>query len=470
MRAMMGQKYYLRIKIKYLVFIIYLTSSCSSSNSSKVHDAVDVYGKMNLINGTILISDQSHQQFNKSSGLSNPEYNISHSLEYNFSVGSLTKQFIATAILNICDSGDLSVNDNLYELIPDSPKKWKNITIHKLLTHTSGILDVIDPDKPKIFHDFRDNDIYFKSLKSQIVQSQSYNYSNAGYFLLGKVISLKSGISWEKYLEKIIFQKANLSSTFSDYFDKNGFHDSKIIKNRVENISIYQDGTHKVNKGINPSRADAAGIIISNHKDLHRWFNLLFSGKILSKKSTEMMFRPHVKIRKHLHYGYGWNIFKNTENYFIFHTGDTVFQKTLLMYSLKNKMLLSLNCNLFFPDTSLRCRTTDIGWNIFQISMNKKVWLPDVFSPRVFSKKDLQKAAGTFKSKLGVSKLKISPLKSYLKIYKKEPNKYLSSTFHSSDGINWSEKYGFHKIVFSKNKNSLKLYFNGTFREEYNRK
>src|SRR5271170_1443069 len=95
--------------------------------------------KMDQFSGTVLVAKNGVPVFRKAFGLANREWNIPNAPQTKFRIGSVTKGFTATAVLQLAEAGKLSVNDPVSKYIPKAPPAWNGITIRHLLTHTSGI-------------------------------------------------------------------------------------------------------------------------------------------------------------------------------------------------------------------------------------------------------------------------------------------------------------------------------------------
>ena len=159
--------------------------------------------------GSVLVARDGAVVFEKSYGFANVEWRIPNTPDTKFRIGSLTKQFTAAAILLLEDRGKLKVEDTIAPLIPSAPESWKNITIHQLLNHTSGIPDFTSlpehrvwqrsPETPEqIGRHFRDLPLEFES-------GEKFKDSNSGYILLAFIIERVLGQSYEAFLRDSIF-------------------------------------------------------------------------------------------------------------------------------------------------------------------------------------------------------------------------------------------------------------------------
>ena len=221
-----------------------------------------------------------------------------------FRIGSVTKQFTAAAILKLQEEGRLSVNDKLSKFFPDFPR-GDEVTIHHLLTHTSGIKSFTSkPDFMATVTASATNEQMidsFKNDKFDFDPGSKMAYNNSGYFLLGAIIEKVSGKSFNDYLRDTFFEPLGMHDT--------GVHTSTAVLKHEATGYGYAGG--KPTKAINwdMSRAGAAGSLYSTVEDLMRWNEGVFGGKVLSEESLKAAFTP-VKLdsgeEPMMPYGYGW--------------------------------------------------------------------------------------------------------------------------------------------------------------------
>ncbi len=253
----------------------------------------------------VLVSKGGEILYSKAFGMANLAHEVPVTTKTKFRIGSVTKQFAGAAILKLQEDGKLSVDDPLSKYIPDYPR-GDEVTIHHLLTHTSGIpsftskADFLDTAASAITTDAMIES--FKNDTYDFSPGEKWQYNNSGYFLLGYIIEKVSGMPLAEYWEKNFFEPLGMKDT--------GIHtNSEVLKHEASGYS-YADGN--VSKAMNwdMSRAGAAGNIYSTVEDLQRWNEAIFSGDILSKESRQAAWTP-VKLKDGKDnsapaYGYGW--------------------------------------------------------------------------------------------------------------------------------------------------------------------
>jgi CubicO group peptidase (beta-lactamase class C family) len=154
--------------------------------------------------GTVLVGIRGETAFEKAHGLANEEWGIRNTLSTKFLIASLTKQFTAACILLLQERGRLSVHDPISMHLPDLPEAWRPLTIHQLLTRTSGIPNY--PGDPQIKQLNRTGAtpremiglVARKPLEFE--PGTKFAYTNTGYILLGMIIENVPGLSYSDFL------------------------------------------------------------------------------------------------------------------------------------------------------------------------------------------------------------------------------------------------------------------------------
>src|SRR5262249_13039362 len=131
----------------------------------------------------------------------------------------ITKQFTATAIMILQEQGKLTVNDSLIRFLPEYPTSGHEISIHHLLTHTSGIKSYTDIDgwfPHKIVHDMTPQALcdVFSQIPFDFKPGSQFRYNNSGYHLLGMIIEKVSGVSYEQFIQDNIFRPLGMNQSY----------------------------------------------------------------------------------------------------------------------------------------------------------------------------------------------------------------------------------------------------------------
>jgi CubicO group peptidase (beta-lactamase class C family) len=242
--------------------------------------------------------------------MANYEYSVPNKPDTKFHLGSITKQFTSMAVMQLSEKGLLDVKDPLSKYIPDYPNGSK-ITIHQLLTHTSGIPDYINDDDTfwnisMYYHSIDSIIARFKNKKLEFKPGSKYGYSNSGYVLLAYIIEKVSGMPYESYMEKSIFAPLGMKDTGYDFC-------KPLVKDRASGYSLSSG--RLVNADfIDSSNLKGADGLYSTAEDLHKWDSALYTEKLVSRETLNKIFTPYPPAEN---YGYGWIIEGSTMR----HTG-----------------------------------------------------------------------------------------------------------------------------------------------------
>lgn len=258
------------------------------SYADKANNLVDSYVRSDLFSGSILVARGDQLLFRKAFGLADREWDIPNTPQTKFRIGSVTKQFTATAILQLVERGQLKLDDPISKYYTNAPSFWQKVTIQHLLTHTSGIpsytllpdfrakIAKIDRTPKEIIDLTRDQPLEFEP-------GTAFAYDNTGYILLGYVIEKLSRHSYAQYLQKNIFGPLGMNNTGYDL-------KTTIIPHRASGYTYYNQRWENASY-IAMSLPFAAGGLYSTVDDLLVWEQSL--SKVLSLASLQAMFADY---------------------------------------------------------------------------------------------------------------------------------------------------------------------------------
>jgi CubicO group peptidase (beta-lactamase class C family) len=255
--------------------------------------------------GSVLVSKGGAVVLRKGYGMADRENGVAYDADTVFSVGSITKQFTAAAILKLEMQGKLHVEDPIGKYFASAPEDKRAITLHQLLTHTSGLESDFAQDFDPVSRDEYVKRILASKLRSR--PGEAYFYANSGYSLLGAVVEIASGMPYEKYLRENLFLPAGMKDTgyrlphWPPARVAVGYHDGKRW-GRLTEKPWADDGPYWALR--------ANGGIHSTLDDMLRWHAALTGDAILSAAAKDKMYRRHVKEGPgaDTYYGYGWTI------------------------------------------------------------------------------------------------------------------------------------------------------------------
>lgn len=259
--------------------------------------------KIGQFNGAALVVKNGQVVYKKGLGLANMEWNVPNETDTKFRLASITKQFTAALILQLVEQGKLKLDGKLSEYLPDYRKDvGDKVTIHHLLTHTSGIPSYTS--LPKFFEETsRDPFTVTEFVKKyasgdlEFEPGTKFRYNNSGYFLLGAIIEKIHGKTYEQAIKENIFEPLGMKNSGYD-------HHNVILSKRASGYRKTPTGYLNA-PYLDMSIPYAAGSLYSTVEDLYLWDQALYGDKIVSAKSKELMYKPFLD-----NYAYGWGIAK----------------------------------------------------------------------------------------------------------------------------------------------------------------
>jgi len=232
------------------------------------------------LSGSVLVADRRGVILNRGYGAGLGPDTI-------YDMGSITKTFTATALLILEEEGKLSTADTLALHFPSAPSDKGGITLDQILSHSGGLPDLIGGDYDQVLRD----EFIVRFLGTPLVAKPGteYHYSNGGYSLLAAIIENVSGMPYETFLRRRLFEPA-------------GMRDTTYRVPRRDYPRVAHTMTPPVDHGSPAERLERAGgahwVLMGNGgmltttNDLYRWELALREGKILSAEVREKLMRP----------------------------------------------------------------------------------------------------------------------------------------------------------------------------------
>ena len=299
-------------KLKLICALLLLSITCSPFNivlgqslETKIDSLIlTEFNDKNGPGGVFMVAQNGKTIYQKAFGKANLESDVDLSPDNVFQLGSMTKQFTAIAVLMLEEQNKLNVKEPVSKYIPDYPL-GSRITIHHLLTHTSGIKDFT---KMKSLQDIAQKDMtpkmmvdFFKNEPADFAPGEKFDYNNSGYVLLGYIIELVSGETYENFIKKHIFEKVGMNQSYYA-------SDRQVIHKRAYGYHKKEYGY--VNKTvINFSVPFSSGSLMSTANDMLKWQNALNQNLLLSAEKTRKVFTKYkLNNGEESTYGYGWHL------------------------------------------------------------------------------------------------------------------------------------------------------------------
>ncbi|MBD3223682.1 MAG: serine hydrolase [Caldithrix sp.] len=296
-------------------------------------------------NGTALVAENGDVIYKNGFGQANMDWQIPNKPDTKFRIGSITKQFVATMIMQLMEEGKIQLDNTIIDYLPDYRQDTgKKVTIHHLLNHTSGILPYTSIpgfwtdstrnhySKDYMIKHFHSNDLEFEP-------GSKFKYNNTGYYLLAVIIEKITGKSFEENLKERILKPAGMMNSGVD-------RNQRILEKRAQGYMKNINGYINEPYFYMPN-ALGAGDMYSTVHDLYLWDQALHADQLLSEKYKDRMFEPSIKAFGG-HYAYGWLIDYEKLNesrdsvLTISHGGGINGFNTLILRLVKDKHLIVL--------------------------------------------------------------------------------------------------------------------------------
>ncbi len=330
------------------LFIISQIWSCDDAQNSKTATNIEFqefdefFENIENFSGNILVAMDGEIIYSKSIGYANRELLVKNTMNTKFRIGSISKPITALAIMILEEKGLIKTEEKLSTYISDLPKSWENITVHQLLTHTSGLGHLTD------FKETRElllvpasmEDVFeqLKELPFKNIPVSNFHYSGIGYVVLSNLIENVTNKTYELFVEEEIFKKLRMTNSGGD-------DPIELILNRADGYKVGADGVVR-NADFNymPNKR-GAGNMISTVGDLLKLEKAFSTNTLLSQEGLNKMVTPYatdVDMGDNVWYGYGLDIVKNDSINMIFHTGGAPgFEASFWIYPEKDIVIIA---------------------------------------------------------------------------------------------------------------------------------
>ena len=312
---------------------------------------MESFALKNNFNGTILIAKEGKVEYAKSFGLANFQFKIPNTIDTKYKIASITKAFTAVLILQLYEKGNLDLNKTIKTYLPDyTGEGTDKVTITHLLNMTSGIQNmdegmtlesVLQKGMPQYQKPFTSDEMLVQFCSGKLVTTPGkvFDYNNADYILLGRIVEKITGKTFEENLIKEILQPLKMMNSGMIY-QKNiveGLADTYFyrddIKAMVNDLPVYMENWH------------ASGAMYSTAEDILKFSDALFSRRLLSQKILDLMFASGLD-----EYGYGVWVYKdydiNHKKYTIVkRPGSIMGAQAMLFHILENNTTIIILSN-----------------------------------------------------------------------------------------------------------------------------
>lgn len=335
-------------KVYSRILILVLSGACSiiqaQSLEQKIDSIIDILSFKNKPGVEIFVKTKSKVLYHKAFG--NSDLDLKKDLKINsvYNIASVSKEFTSMSILQLAESGKLSLTDDVKKYLPDFPNEESIITIENLLTHTSGIkrhttLAWAENEANKNFKNTIDVINYFKQDTLEFKPNKRHSYANMNYIILAYIIEKVSGLSYQEYIKENIFEPLNMTNTFYPT-------DGQIISNKPIGYET-KNGDFVRHRPHSHTQSRGPGSIHSTAMDLAKWYNGLVNFKVVSKELLYKTWSPYKVLNKVIsNYGYGFYTDEKFGKLSVFHNGFIFGYSTSDLYFPEDDLLILVFSNI----------------------------------------------------------------------------------------------------------------------------
>ena len=307
-----------------------------SPNYQPLAESLDAYLLDQSFNGVTLVASGDEIILLKAYGLAQVNEQEEMTVDHQFQIASVSKSFVAVSILQLVEAGKLTLDQTIDKYFPDMPNA-ELITIHQLLTHTSGLYSGDDLTNYSqvttvdeiIAPAFKSSNLYYEEPGTYSI------YSNLGYDVLGAIIEQVSGQTYADYIEEHVLIPAGMTQS--------GLNMEGLV---LENMATAYNGNISEGdeaKVLHPSFGYSSGGLHSTAMDLYKYDRALHSNLLISQESYDLMTQESSKVGTKS-YGYGWYVNTGVEDT-VSHPGNLIGWHSMLLRHQEDKVTVILLTN-----------------------------------------------------------------------------------------------------------------------------
>jgi len=362
-----------------------LTYDSTSTETEDLALRIDTYltkSTENGFSGSALVAVEGQIILSKGYGWADRDGKIPNTSSTVFNIGSVTKQFTAAGILKLMEQGELNLSDKIARFFPEAPDDKKDITLHQLLTHTSGI----SPATGGFRYDEAGKEQFLEEFfQSELLSEpgENHRYANANYIMLTAILERVSGQEYASFLRTSLWEPANLERTGyksflfpSDDFAHGYFY--HYTSGAWKDWGITQDHlTDTKNHWYSIGKGD----LYSTVEDLYKWHQALEPNEVLQPETLTLMESPHVAENESgtSHYGYGWAIFKSPSGTkIVTHNGSNGIYFADLIRYVEDDVVVIVLSNAILGNSS-----QNVAWEISRMVFNSN-YQPTPLSKNIY--------------------------------------------------------------------------------------
>ncbi len=325
-----------------LLIVCYVSFSARLSAQTineKIDEVIQKYVELDLFSGSVLLAKDGQILYSKAFGDANKSYQAKNTVETKFNIASMGKMFTGVSILRLEEQGKLNINDPVINYLKEFPL-GDEITIHHLLSHTSGLDNYMrHPDFRTSRNEYKNISqllplIYDQKLRFE-TPGERFSYSNSGMIILGAIIETLTGQSYSDYITQNILKPAGMNDTAMKFGDE-------VVTNRATGYTKSISGKYSNNHFIGTSPFPDGGIL-STVGDLLKFDQALYGTVLINESSKEKMFKA-LKVP----YGLAFQVEERQGNKVVGHSGGMPGYSSYFSRYLKDRYTIAVLSNYDF--------------------------------------------------------------------------------------------------------------------------
>ena len=296
------------IRSLFVAFVLFASFVHAQDQSTRIENYLRPYVENRGFTGAIIVAENGAIVYSKGLGLADRARNLPNGPQVHYRIASITKTFTASMVIKLVEQGRIKLQDPITTYLTNYRRDTGDkVTIHHLLTHSSGIPNytnstawTANAKEPMPSVDYLIQTYCSDSLEFE--PGSRYKYSNSGYILLGGIIQKVTGKTYEQALQELILKPAGMNETG---LDCSGLE----IPARAEG---YVPGFSDARALVDPWNIDwayAAGGLYSTPEDMVKWDQILYDNTFITRPFVRLMSTPYFETsRPEFKYGYGFTL------------------------------------------------------------------------------------------------------------------------------------------------------------------
>ncbi|RZS93812.1 serine hydrolase domain-containing protein [Aquimarina brevivitae] len=356
--------------ISAIIVLLIGSYAIGQDKSAAIENYLDRAHQLNRFSGAVLVQKGEQVLLKKAYGIAKLDQQINNTVATKFNIGSITKQFTATAILKLYQDGKLELHHPINTYLGKfASNRWRKVTVHHLLSHQSGIpsilqsgqgLDEYWPRETSISWD--EQIAYFKDLKLINTPGEEYMYNNTGYILLALIIEQVTQIPYHQFMEEYVFKANKLyATTVSKKGDLIADNHFCYDPTEMEKAPEYHYSWYR-----------GAGGNYATVEDLNKWYSIIHHGNFLNQENKERLFKVYAR-----NYGYGWVITQRNHQKLVYHDGTDFGSTSFFLTVPQEDLRIIILTNQTHKELELLGESEDwvqqIGYDLLDIVNGEKI-------------------------------------------------------------------------------------------------